>query len=157
MVLTYISEEEIVHLEHVNHMPHFRPLVRIRVDAAKRDQERPLQRFGRRLFSHLWVDYFLRFPLGNHGLEPLNQVDLHTHGRQVENSALLGLHILDKESYEDGDCANLSSCSCVVYRRSTSDDLHYEYAKAIYVTPLVQHSGAGIFRRHVTATAPIAQ
>jgi hypothetical protein len=82
---TYVSELEVVHFEHVDHMPHLRPLVRVRVHAAERHQERPLQRLGRRPLGHLTVHYLLRFPLGHHVLEPLHQVHLHTcmHGSRV--------------------------------------------------------------------------
>jgi hypothetical protein len=34
---TYIPEVEVFHLEHVDYMPHFRPLMAIGVDAPKSD------------------------------------------------------------------------------------------------------------------------
>lgn len=72
---TYISEFEVI-FEHMDDVPHGWSLAAVGVDAPERGEDGALQHLGRRRLRQPGVHHLLHPPLGDHALQPLNQVHL---------------------------------------------------------------------------------
>lgn len=73
---THVAVGEVVDLEHVDDLPHFRPLEGVGVNTAERHQEGPLQGPGRGPLAHLGIQDALGVPVAHHRLQPVHQVNL---------------------------------------------------------------------------------
>lgn len=145
----HISVGEVVDLEHVDGMPHLGPFLRVGIHAPQRHQERLLQGLGGRLLRQFRIQNGLVVPVAHHLLQPLHEINLK---RDAPSEAKVELILHDRPKQTLAELANnLRGRPGVIDRASAGDDLHDEDAEAVHVAPLVEHAGARVLRRHVTA------
>lgn len=132
-------------------MAHLGALLGVRVNAAERHQEDPLQRLGRRRLRKLRIHHLLGLAVTDQVLEPVHQVHLQADDQVLQFSppAIAGTLGIRKSGKDHP--THLSWGPGVVNGDPPGDDLHDQHAEAVDVAPLGQHPRAGVLGSNVSA------